>query len=94
MIIEDGVAKLPDRSSFAGSLAVGDTMVKALIGYGIDLPVISEMMSETPAKLLGLSDRGEIKNGLRADIAVLDENFGTVMVLRAGEIVFRREKHA
>ena len=94
VIIEDGVAKLPDRSSFAGSLAVGDTMVRALIGYGIDLPVISEMMSKTPAKLLGLSDRGEIKKGLRADLAVLDENFDTEMVLRAGEIVFRREKHA
>lgn len=94
VIIEDGVAKLPDRSSFAGSLAVGDTMVKALVGYGIDLPVISELMSKTPAKLLGLSDRGEIKKGLRADLVVLDENFDTEMVLRAGEIVFRREKHA
>ena len=27
VILEDGVAKLPDRSSFAGSLATGDTMV-------------------------------------------------------------------
>ena len=91
VIIEDGVAKLPDRSSFAGSLAVGDTMVKALVGYGIGLPVISEMMSGTPARLLGLSDRGGLGIGMRADITVLDRNFETVLVFRKGEIVYKNE---
>lgn len=93
VILEYGVAKLPDRSSFAGSLAVGDTMVKALVGYGIELENISKMLSSTPAKLLGLSDRGSLENGLRADITVLDRNYSTVMVLREGNIVYKRKDH-
>ncbi len=89
VIIEDGVAKLPDRSSFAGSIAIGDTMVKALVGkYGLPLDVISYMMSESPAKMLGLSDRGRIAEGLSADICVLDKNYSTVAVFRGGDIIF------
>ena len=61
VIIEDGVAKLPDRSCFAGSVAVGDTMVQALCGnYGLPITAVSRMMSAVPARLLGLSDRGSI----------------------------------
>lgn len=92
VIIEGGVAKLPDRSSFAGSLAVGDTMVKALCGeYRLPLAKVSEMMSRTPAKILGLSDRGEIKKGLRADLTILDRGYSTKAVFRAGKPVYRRK---
>lgn len=91
VILEDGVAKLPDRSSFAGSLAVGDTMVKAICGgYGIPLPIVSKMMSKTPAKLLGLSDRGELRSGLRADITVLDKEYSSVAVFRKGIQIYTK----
>ena len=92
VIIEGGVAKLPDRSSFAGSLAVGDTMVRALCGkYRLPLGKVSEMMSKTPAKILGLSDRGEIKKGLRADLTILDRDYSTKAVFRAGKLVYIRK---
>ena len=85
-------AKLPDRSSFAGSLAVGDTMVRALCGkYRLPLGKVSEMMSKTPAKILGLSDRGEIKKGLRADLTILDRDYSTKAVFRAGKLVYIRK---
>jgi len=78
VILEDGVAKLPDRSSFAGSLAAGDTMAMALAGrYGLPLADVSRMMSEVPAKLLGLADRGRLADGLRADITILDAGYRT-----------------
>lgn len=90
VIIEDGVAKLPDRSSFAGSLAVGDTMVRTLVkGYGISLPVVSEMMSLTPAKLLGISgSRGKLEEGYIADITVLDESLRTRSVYLSGRLMY------
>ncbi len=92
VIIEDGVAKLPDRSSFAGSVAIGDTMVQALVGrYGLSLEAVSRMLSGTPAKMLGLCDRGELKEGFYADITVLDENYRTVSVVRDGKTVYKGE---
>ena len=81
VIIEDGVAKLPDRSSFAGSIAVGDTMVAALCGtYKLPLESVSYMLSAVPAKLLHLNKRGKIKKGFDADLVLLDKNFKTVKI--------------
>ncbi len=82
VIIEDGVAKLPDRSSFAGSVAVGDTMVQAFVGrYGIPLETVSHMMSAVPARLLGLENkRGKIEKGFDAELVLLDEAYKTVRV--------------
>ena len=31
VIVEDGVAKLPDRTSFAGSVATADRLVRTMI---------------------------------------------------------------
>ena len=81
VIIEDGVAKLPDRSSFAGSVAVGDAIVKALCGrYGLPLETISYMLSAVPAKLLGLKNRGEIKKGYSSELVILNKNYETVKI--------------
>ena len=80
VIIEDGVAKLPDRSSFAGSIGIGDTMLAALVGrYGVPIETISYMMSASPAKVLGIK-RGEIKCGYDAELIILDENYKTVKI--------------
>ena len=78
VIIEDGVAKLPDRSSFAGSIAVGDDMTAALCGrYNLPLETVSHMLSAVPAKMLGLKNRGEIKKGYDAELVILDKNYKT-----------------
>ncbi len=90
VVLEGGVAKLCDRSSFAGSLAIGDTMVKALCGdYGFSIWEISKMMSEAPARLLGLTKCGKIELGYSADITVLNKEFETVAVFRNGEICYQ-----
>ncbi|MGA0883401.1 MAG: amidohydrolase family protein [Candidatus Nanopelagicales bacterium] len=43
--------------------------------------------TSTPAKALGLNDRGEIKKGLRADLALLSESGLTSRVWHLGEEV-------
>ena len=87
-IVENGVAFLPDRQSFAGSVATTDRLVRTMhFEAGIDLPSVSVMASKTPAKVLGLTDRGEIKQGLRADLVILDEKLNVNQVFLNGNAV-------
>ncbi|MDX1809670.1 MAG: alpha-D-ribose 1-methylphosphonate 5-triphosphate diphosphatase [Sulfurospirillaceae bacterium] len=48
------------------------------------------MISTTPAKLAGLSDRGELKENMLADIAVIDESHfpKVVLTFKNGEVVY------
>ncbi len=86
VIIEDGVAKLPDRSSFAGSIATAATLLeKGVNHYGFSIADTVKMISETPASILGLNDRGVIKSGYRADIVVFDSGLNIHKVLIKGK---------
>jgi N-acetylglucosamine-6-phosphate deacetylase len=87
-IVENGVAFLPDRQSFAGSVATTDRLVRTMhFGAGIDISKVSVMASKTPAKVLGLCDRGEIKEGLRADLVILDNALNVKKVYLNGKAV-------
>jgi len=76
VIIEDGVAKLPDRSSFAGSVATADRLVRTMIQLaGCPLADAVRMITATPARILGVDDRiGYLKAGYEADIVLFDED--------------------
>ena len=81
VIIEDGVAKLPDRCSFAGSVATTERIFKTIIQLAdIDIINASKMASATPAKVMGLTDRGTIEVGKRADICLLDSDYNVKTV--------------
>lgn len=87
-IIEDNVAKLPDRTSFAGSVATADKLFKVMAKFArIPLVDVSKMASAVPAKVMGLTDRGEIVVGKRADLVLLDEKLEIRKVIYKGEIV-------
>ena len=83
VIIEEGVAKLPDRSSYAGSIATSDMMLRnAVLNYDIDLVDAVRMLSLTPAKIVRLDDRkGSIENDKDADILILDSHLNIEQVL-------------
>ena len=73
VIVEDGVAKLPDRSAFAGSVATADRLLRTAHNLaGIPLHDAVRMLSLTPARVMGLNDRGSIEPGKRADLVMLD----------------------
>ena len=76
VIVEDDVAKLPNRQAFAGSTATSDrlfrTMIDVLGRDDASIIAISKMMSSTPARVMGLSDRGEISLGKISDIVILN----------------------
>ena len=89
VIIDDGVAKLPDKSSFAGSIGTMDRAFKfAVKNAGIDMMSASEITSLTPAKLMKIDDKkGSIEIGKDADFVLLDNELNVVNVIVAGEII-------
>lgn len=73
-IVEDGVCKLKDRSAFAGSVATADCLIRTIVNEcDIPLPTAVKMLTEVPAKILGVN-KGEIAVGKDADIIVFDNN--------------------
>lgn len=77
VVVKDDVAQLPDFSSYAGSIATMDRCLRtAHVKNGIPLTDVSRMLSLTPARLIGVSDRkGSIEAGKDADIVIMDESF-------------------
>ena len=85
-IIEDGVAKLPDRLSFAGSVATTDRLLRTMHNIaGADIVSCSKMLSATPAKIMGYTDRGSIEVGKRADLVILDDKLNINKIYLKGE---------
>ena len=86
-IIEDGVAKLPDHSAFAGSIATTDRLVRTMWKQaGVPLTDTIRMMTENPAKLLHIDDRkGRLLPGKDADVVLFDENVQVTGVFYMGK---------
>jgi N-acetylglucosamine-6-phosphate deacetylase len=91
VIIEDNVAKLPDRSSFAGSVATADRLVRTMIQQA-EVPLVDavKMMTETPARILGLSGvTGTLQPGLTADLVIFNDNIEMAMTMVEGRVVYQ-----
>ncbi len=76
IVVEDGVAKLPDLTAFAGSVATADRLVRTMT-HTAEQPLTDavRMMTTTPARLAGLEgSKGRIAVGYDADIIVFDSN--------------------
>lgn len=88
VIIEDGVAKLPDRSAFASSIATDDRLVRVMYREaGINLCDCIAMMSATPAKVMGISHRkGGIEPGKDADLVIFDDQINLSKVICKGTV--------
>lgn len=84
-IIEDGVCKLMDRSAFAGSIATADRLVRVAVKEaGIPLGEAVKMITEIPARIMGLNKKGRIAKGMDADICVFDEDVNVKAVFAKG----------
>lgn len=89
VIIEDGVAKLPDRTFFAGSVATTDRLVRTMVKIA-DVPIAEavKMMTSTPAKIIGVDkNRGSLSVGKRADILIFDEDINIKMTMIKGRVI-------
>ena len=92
VIIEDGVAKLPDRTAFAGSIATADRLVRSMINLAeVSLEDAIKMISATPARIMGVVDKkGTLTVGKDADIIIFDKNINVSMTMINGKIIYQK----
>lgn len=89
VIIEDGVCKLADHSALAGSVATMDRLIRTMVQKA-DIPLADavRMVSETPARIMGVYDRkGSLQKEKDADIIVMDEELKIRAVWAMGKLV-------
>ena len=93
VIIEDGVAKMPDKQAFAGSVATMDRLVRNMVNLA-DVPLNEavKMATLTPAKIMKIDDKkGTIAVGKDADLVVLNKDLEVEFTIAAGEIKFKKD---
>ncbi len=92
VIVEDGVAKLPDRTSFAGSVATTDRLVRTMVKMA-DVPLLDavKMAAKTPASILGISDRkGSLLPGKDADILIFNDDIEIQTTIINGKVIYSK----
>lgn len=82
--VTDGVARLTGKTSIAGSTLTMDAAVARAVRSGLDLVDVARMAATTPAATIGLTDRGALAVGRRADLLVTDDDLVVRRVMRAG----------
>lgn len=90
VIIEDGVAKLPDRSAFAGSVSTADRLVRTMVQMA-DVSLLDAviMMSTTPARIMGVSHKkGSIAKGKDADLVIFDKDIQVQSTIVGGTQIY------
>jgi N-acetylglucosamine-6-phosphate deacetylase len=80
-----GRVTLAGTSTLAGSVIALDTAVRNLVASGASLPYAVAAASRNPIGMLGVTDRGRIAVGQRADLVELDDELRVRRVLRDGE---------
>jgi N-acetylglucosamine-6-phosphate deacetylase len=75
---------LAGTSTLAGSVIALDTAVRNLVAAGVALPAAVAAASRNPLALVGISDRGRIAAGQRADLVELGPDLAVRRVMRAG----------
>ncbi|CAM5714695.1 N-acetylglucosamine-6-phosphate deacetylase [Streptomyces hirsutus] len=87
--VADGVARLVEGGSIAGSTLTLDRALKRAVTVdGLPVEHAVAALSANPARLLGMDDRiGSLEPGKDADLVVLDADFTLKGVMRRGEWV-------
>ena len=71
-------------TTLAGSVIALDSAVRNLVALGVSLPRAVAAASRNPLAVVGVTDRGRLAPGQRADLVELDEGLGVVAVTKAG----------
>lgn len=84
--IKDGIAYLTDMTAFAGSVATADRLVRVMNKKaGVPLTECIKMITQNPAKTMGVEKRGSLKEGYFADIVFFDSDINIKKVIIEGK---------
>lgn len=86
VILEDGIAKMPDRSCFAGSVATADRLIRVMTKEaGLSLEGAVAMLSLNPARFINYDKKkGSIDLGKDADLILFDDGINIKNVFVCG----------
>lgn len=90
VLIENGVAIMADRSSFAGSVATADRLVRTMVNMA-DIPLIEavKMLSKTPATIMGVENaKGSLTVGKDADVLIFDSDINIKTTIINGNVIY------
>ncbi len=93
VLVEDGVAKLPDRSAFAGSVATTDRLVRTMVQVA-EVPLVDavKMMTLTPSRIMRIDGRkGSIIPGKDADIVIFNDHIDIAFTVRGGKVIYVKQ---
>lgn len=88
--VKGGVARLSDGSLAGSTLTMDGALRNMLRMTPLQLKDVVPMLTSVPCRALGLTDRGLMARGLRADMVVMDANLNVVETYVAGKRAFRR----
>jgi N-acetylglucosamine-6-phosphate deacetylase len=84
-IVADGVCLLADRSALAGSAARMIDLVRTMVQkVGVPLHEAVAMATDTPAYMIGLTTKGQLRIGSDADFVVMSPELDVVRTIIAG----------
>lgn len=93
VLVDDEVAWMPDRTSFAGSICTCDRLVRTAVKLAeIPLADAVKMMTLTPARIMGIdAAKGSIEVGKDADLVLFDEDIRIERTIVGGETVYQKD---
>ncbi len=92
VIVEEGVAWVPDHHCFAGSVATADRLIRTMVNIaGCSVEDAVKMATLNPARMMGIADRkGSIEPGKDADIVIWKGNVEVERTIIGGETIYAK----
>ena len=88
--IIDGVARLADGTIAGSILTLNRAVMNARAFGNLALNDALKMATQNPARVLGLSNKGQLVSGADADVVVMDDAGEVSITVVRGEIVFNK----
>ncbi len=82
--VEQGLPRLADGGSIAGSTLTLDRAIRVLVAAGVPLEAAVDAATRAPADAVGRGDVGALAVGARADLVALDDALEVTGVWREG----------
>ena len=91
VVVRDGDAVLADSGVRAGSTLTTGQALKNLVKFtGQSVEKVLPLLTENPARLIGLAGKGAIAPGMDADLVILDRDLTVRATYVAGRQVYAR----
>jgi N-acetylglucosamine-6-phosphate deacetylase len=91
-IVENGIARLPDNSAYAGSVTTMDVCVRnGMSLLDLHFKESLRMATLTPAEIIRVSDTiGSIEKNKDADILIIDKSYNVIKTIIKGSVIYSK----